>query len=332
MATRNDVAKQANVSPATVSFVLNGSKKISPEVRKQVLDAAKKLNYQPNYIARSLVTKRTHHVGIVLNELQSASISEIVTSFESNARENGYMTSLILMQKNIEGPFQDIIKRRIDGLFISISFNGFTQELIQQLQQNKTALVTGDCFMTGISSVRCDYQQGLQDLISFLKDNGHKKIGFISGIPLKDPTNLRYQSYRFWLDFYGLKTSPEYCIDFQYDGSIQNGYLAAKALLQNTDITAIITLNDQMAIGALKYCYDQQISVPNGISVCSCDGNNISDNLCPPLSYISCNKQFLGKSIFTKLLELIDGGQPTITLVPMRLHTGKTVGPVKEQT
>jgi len=326
MATRDDVARHANVSPATVSFVLNNTKKISLEVRKRVLEASRILQYTPNNIARSLATKRSRHIGIIFNEILSASIGEIVTAFEAEARENGYITSLILSDSTSNGHFADILSRRLDGLFLSLSDCGLSDYEIESLKNQNVAIVTGDRIVEGLSSVRCEYYEGMRKLLTHLSKLGHSKVGFLSGLPLEDASNLRCRHFSELAPQFGIIVKDEYIVEDDYNVSVEGGETGAKRLLERTDVTAIITTNDSMATGALKYLRDNNIRVPAEISVCACDGNSLSHYINPALTYISSDKKLVGKTMFLKLKEAMSGASATISVIPMSLHIGETTG------
>ena len=132
--TRKDVAKLANVSEATVSYVLNNKKHVTPEVKQRILDAAKELNYHPNLLARSMTTKKTKHIAMLVNNINNPHYSSILSGVQSVAEIEGYIVSLCSVDREPKDTIGKLISRGIDGIIIALPFSAEFQLLLDELK------------------------------------------------------------------------------------------------------------------------------------------------------------------------------------------------------
>lgn len=116
--TRKDVARRAGVSEASVSYVLNKSRGVSPEITKKVWDAVKELNYTADMVARSMTKNETRQLAVLANDLSNPYFAEIITGFENAAIDNNYLVSICTAQREIENYIRRLIAQRIDGVFV----------------------------------------------------------------------------------------------------------------------------------------------------------------------------------------------------------------------
>ena len=126
---RNDVAKAAGVSGATVSYVLNGTKRVSPEVEKRVLEAAKELNYVPNRIAQTLVGRRSNSIAIMTNDITNVYQVEVIKGLQEAALANDYIVYVFDAFGNIDKYLQHIVSRQVDGLFVVAAPDALPQDI-----------------------------------------------------------------------------------------------------------------------------------------------------------------------------------------------------------
>ena len=308
MATRYDVAKISGVSVATVSHVVNNTKYVSPELKEKVLEAINKLNYKPNIVARSLVTKSTKHVGILVNDITNPYYGEIARGMEEIAQQNGYMVSLCLASGDADHYFSSIMQRQMDGLFIATTRNKFTREQMQQLKDMNVKIVN-DQYSIG-SKVMFDYSDAVDNLIKYFADMGHKRVGFLSGLDSKTHGDDRYENYKKAIKKYGLDSDENLVIEgmYPYNTDFSSGYEAMKKLLASvTRVTAVMTTNDYMAFGAMKAIKEAGLRIPEDISIAGCDDIFLSECFDPQLTTIRVPKTEMGRQAMYLILNEIYG-------------------------
>lgn len=307
MATRYDVAKISGVSAATVSHVINNTKYVSPELKERVVDAIRKLNYKPNIVARSLATKSTKHVGILVNDITNPYYGEIAQGMEEIAQQNGYMVSLCMANGDAESYFSSITQRQMDGIFFATTRNKFSREHIQQLFDMDVKIVN-DQYSIG-STVILDYSGAIDNLIKYFADMGHKRIGFLSGLDIKSDLDARYKNYKKAIEKYGLDSDDNLVIEgmFPYNTDFYSGYEAMKKLLAlETRVTAVMTINDYMAFGAMKAIKEAGLRIPEDISIAGCDDVFLSECFDPPLTTIRVPKKEMGRQAMYLILNEIN--------------------------
>lgn len=295
MATRYDVAKISGVSSATVSHVINNTKYVSPELKERVLQAINKLDYKPNIVARSLVTKSTKHVGILVNDITNPYYGEIAQGMEEIAQQNGYMVSLCMASGNADSYISSIMQRQMDGLFIATVCNKFSREQIQQLS-NMNVKIVNDQYSIG-SSVYFNYSGAIDNLVKYFADMGHKRIGLLSGLDIKS-NDPRYKNYKDAVQKYGLDSDDNLVVEgmFPYNTDFYSGYEAMKKLLNRvTRVTAVMTTNDYMAFGAMKAIKEAGLRIPEDISIAGCDDVFLSECVDPQLTTIRVPKKEMGR-------------------------------------
>lgn len=330
MVTRYDVALKAEVSPATVSHVINNTKYVSPELKQRVEEAIKALDYRPNMVARSLVTKVTKHVGILVNDITNPYYGEIAKGMEEVAQKNGYMVSLFFAEGNADGYFSNILERQLDGLFFATSKNPFSINQIKAFQDAGIAIVNG---VPGIgSSINFDYAPAVDSLIKYLSDMGHKRVGFLSGLQIILPENVRYECYLDSIKKYGLVYDQSLIVDgeYPYDTTHRSGYDSMKKLLsRETRVTAVFATNDLMAFGAIKAVKEAGLAVPDDISVVGCDDIFLTECIDPPLTTLRARKKEMGRQAMNLILNEIKEKKSASVMLDMDLVIRGSTGPAK---
>lgn len=293
-ATRKDVAELAGVSVATVSYVVNNTKKIRPEVKKRVEEAIKKLDYHPNIIARSLTTKVSNHVALFVNNLENPYYSQILSGVQSLASEHGYIASIVLFDYSNKDVVIDIASRKIDGVIL-LSYS--SKEDVRERIKDK---------FCAVDTQPIDYKDAEYDLVKSLKDKGHTKIAFLSGLKL----NSGYRDERLPLfyeamDYYKLKVDKDLIIDGNDEETTDEvaGSEAVRRLLATgKDFTAVVCINDLMAIGAIGELHRNGLKVPEDVSVIGCDNIKSASYYIPSLASIDVKAFETGRLIMTQLL------------------------------
>lgn len=297
--TRKDVALRAGVSEATVSHVLNNTKYVSTELRLRVLEAVNALGYKPNEVARSLVTKTTRHVAIVVTDIKNPYYAEITEGMQEVASKEGYLVSLVRWEDaSSEQELLELSHRYIDGVFLAATranMNDLSQKLMEQ-------------GMAVVQDIWVDYQPAIETMMDYLASLGHRHIAFLSGLALNTPGEERYPGYLRGLARNGLTVDDSLVIDGTppYRTTIQSGYDAMnKALAAPTPPTAVFALNDLMALGAMQAIRAKGLRVPDDVSVVGCDDIYLADSVDPPLTTLRVPKLDMGRLAMNQLLQQI---------------------------
>ena len=305
---RNDVAKLAGVSTATVSYVLNDSPKISEETRQRVLKAIKTLNYMPDPIARSMVTKKTMQLSIVVNTIANPIYGDLIRGFEHQALEHGYFVNICTGEEHVDAYFENFITRRIDGVFIEALPNKFHIEKVYALVDAGIKVIMfghGGADIQRISSIETDYIAIMEKIVEYLESLGHHRIAYLSGLTRKQQYDYRIEGYLKAMEKRGYGGVAKELMMSNLRSSttkIRDGQkLTQKLLSQNTPCTAVICTNDLMAVGAIQSLKAAGIRVPDDVSVIGIDNADIGEIVTPTLTTMAIPYRALGKKAFELL-------------------------------
>lgn len=324
MMTRKDVARLAGVSEATVSHVINNTKYVSPDLEKKVREAIITLGYRPNIIARSLVTRTTNHVAILVSDIRNTYYAEIMEGMQEIAAREGYLVSLIRYgHGDSDEDLNDLAYRYIDGLFIATS-RGNTEAIVHKFKEFGIAVV---------NDIIVDYDSAIDTMMNYLVELGHRRIAFISRSGLTDePGHDRYNCYVRALRKYGLAYDESLVVKGTppYPTTIDSGYEAMKRLLAaESTVTAVFAINDLMAIGAMRAIRDAGLRVPDDISVVGCDDIFLADSVEPPLTTLLVPKIEMGRMAMYQLLHQIRENKHEGAKVMAEFIIRKSVGKAK---
>ena len=293
--TREDVAKLAGVSGTTVSYVMNNTKKISPEVRQRVLDAAKQLNYYPSLLARGLATSETRHIAIVVKNLQNPYYNAIHEGIQTVASQEGYIISVFSAHESPVDNMNMMLSRGIDGVIIASSSAG---ELTELLKPSVPMAAVNE------AQTIVFHRDAIFRMVEAFHELGHRRIAFLSGLPMNQPRHYRYQNFCDALRAFDIEIDPALFIDGDGTTNEQSGYDAADALLRSgVPFTGVFAVNDRMAIGAMRRFWQAGLRIPEDISIVGCDGIGISEYTSPPLSTLQCHAEIIGQALMYQLLD-----------------------------
>ncbi|MBI3957370.1 MAG: LacI family DNA-binding transcriptional regulator [Chloroflexi bacterium] len=299
----------AGVSRATVSYVVNGSAdvSISAETRARVLDAVAHLNYAPDARARSLRSGGSNTVGLLIPDLHNPHYWSIVQGVEDSVREQGYdllLTSTSLDPEREAQTLAGLSGRRVDALILTLSFLEQSKATLTQLAANGYPVVTLGNTSFNVDAVIATYRNATARMMAHLLGLGHTRIGFIFGVGSKELATNRMAVYQESLAVAGLPVDPS-LID--YSGPrIEDGYQAACRLLERTPRpSALLVINDWLAIGALRAVGERGLRVPEDISIASFDDTEMAAYLNPPLTSVRSNGYALGRQAASLAVERI---------------------------
>jgi LacI family transcriptional regulator len=307
MVNYNDIAKLAKVSPTTVSHVINETRFVMPETKERVYKAMKKLKYQPNLLARSLATGRTHTVGLVISDIRNPFYPELVQGVEELSVKNDYNVFLCNTDYDIEKGLKSIgalIKRKIDGIIVASS--QVDSSVIDQLVDTDVNFVLVDWCKRNIKvdSLYFDYKVGISEAISHLISLGHKDVYFISG-----PKKLKTAEIRMRNFIDAIEGHKDSCLSYKIlegNHKMDGGYKAARKILKEKELpTAIMCSNDLTAIGVMKALQNGGIKVPDEISIIGLDNIALTEIVSPELTTIELERYEIGKTAMEMMLKRI---------------------------
>lgn len=314
--TINDVAKEAGVSITTVSRVINGNYPVKKETREKVEAAIKKLNFQPNPIARSLVSRKTNSIGIVVPSITNMYFTEVVDGIEKYARDHGYDIFLNITHgnhKNEQVAVNKFIERYVDGIIVvdpqtENILSGFYNDVVGEIP---VVFVNGYHENIDLSFVISSEEKGFTAALKHLYKKGHKNIIFVRG-DSSYSYDIKEKTYREFVKSIG---SKEVVISVNAGNSIEVVENTKNALIKfskdikiGLDYTALIACNDLMATGALNACHELGIKVPNEFSIIGFDNIVLSQMTSPKLSTVDQNMRKLGEKSAELLLNYIEKG------------------------
>lgn len=339
--TQADVAKLAGVSRATVSYVLNnqttGRVPISDETRQRVLEAIAELDYVPDARAQALRSGNTKTIGLIIPDIHNPHFWQIADGVEQAAYAAGYhilLSSIPPENKNAEEIFKNLSHRRIDGLIMIPSFIYHSEEAQKTLLYLLKRRVPIVAMMADLGSVNdnidrviSDYRDATLEIMNHLLSLQHRRIGLIYGIAIPELGKDRLLAYQESLQAAGLPVDPD--LIAQCGPTIEDSYQATQKLLQMPSRpTALLALNDALAVGALRAISDLNLKVPQDISLFGYDDIPLAKYLVPRLSTASKDGEKIGREATQLLLaRLQDPDRPPQKIrLPARLILRESTG------
>ncbi|MGG1879841.1 LacI family DNA-binding transcriptional regulator [Paenibacillus cisolokensis] len=338
-----DVAREAGVSIATVSNVVNGKGRVSTKTIQKVRKVIDELGYTPNLPARNLKTKRTDLIGVVVPTMKPGRLQDnpfywdLLAGVEEGARDRSFHIILTGIDEATE-TFSFVKERRLDGLIVVGTNEG--SQAVQRVTRLGVPAVFIDSYLkdSGLYQVNLDDRQGSYRATSYLIEQGHRRIALLIGdIPMEriayyGVLHERWLGYRDALEEAGIPYDPRLMI--KLPTSLAGGYKAADQLVELPDVTAIFSFSDVSAMGVLKGLKEKNKSVPGEYSVIGFDNLFMSEYTSPSLTTVSQNIIEKGHAAVRMLLNQIDGeplSERRIVL-PAGLVVRETTGPGPHQS
>jgi len=306
-----DVAREAGVSMATVSRVVNNNPNVKPQTRKKVFEAIERLGYRPNAVARGLASKKTTTVGVVIPDISDSIVAEVARGIEDIANMYHYNIILSNADKKKDKEIRIIntlLEKQVDGLLF---MGGVITD--EHLDAFRTSVPVVLCGTTDegklIPSVTIDHEQAAYDAVKLLIDQGHKKIAMIS-VTLKDPATgyARYQGCKRAMEDAGLTLDEQDVRIGNY--RYESGMEAMSYFLELPERpTAVFAATDEMAIGAIHTIQDHGLRVPEDISVISIDNIRMASMVRPQLTTVAQPMYDIGAVSMRLLTKLMNKEQ-----------------------
>jgi LacI family transcriptional regulator len=330
--TRNDVARRARVAPSTVSYVINnGPRPVSLEARERVLKAIDDLGYHPSDVARSLRTRRTLTIGLVIPDITNPFYGEMVQAVEEVSLRHGYTVILghssHLPERELRYA-QVLRSKQVDGvIFLPVTPD---LEPVATLTRAGIEVVVLERDVPGYPCIVADEHNGGCLATRHLLELGHRKIGCIVLAGDSTSSVARAEGYRTALQEAGISPEQGWIVESEY-GYVA-GETAAHELLKLPERpTAVVAHNDLIAIGAMKAFMEAGLRVPADISVVGFDDIAAASYVQPPLTTVAYPKRQMGRAGIEMLLGLLSSqeGMSTGTLkLAVELVVRASTGPV----
>lgn len=311
MANIKDVAKASGYSIGAVSKALNGYADVSEKAREKIQKVANEIGYIPSSFGQTLAKQRSFTIGIVFEEVTGSGLahpffSELLSVIKNEIEMNGY--DILLLGKKV-GPFVNsyldhCIKKGVDGVIV---LSGNIDEInYQQLVNSNIPMVLIDANNENKNTIGTNNFTSTFNLVNYLKNLGHKKIGYIKGDLYSYVGKERYDGYLEAMRENNLEINENYLYHApKY--TYAEGEWIAKDIAKNNDYpTAIISVCDATAIGLMKGLAEYNINVPNDISIVGFDDIALARVVYPSLTTLSQNKEEIGKLAVSTLVHNID--------------------------
>lgn len=313
-----DVAREADVSMATVSRVVNGNPNVKPTTRKKVLEVIERLDYRPNAVARGLASKKTTTVGVIIPNVTNIYFSSLARGIDDVATMYKYNIILANSDGNSRkeiSVLNTLLAKQVDGIIYM--GNSISSELRSQFAHSKTPIVLAGSIddQEEFGSVHIDYAAAIEEAVADLLNHGNQRIAFISG-PLKEPINGKYRlaGYKKILAKNGIEFDPE--LIFETDYSYHAGEMLWPAIV-SAKATAAVVGDDELAAGVLNGAQDAGVKVPQDFEIVTSNNSKITEIVRPKLSSITQPLYDIGAvsmRYLTKLMNKEEIAEKTVEL------------------
>jgi len=339
--TQSDVAKLADVSRATVSYVINGQANghipISNDTIQRVWEAVETLGYEPHAQARSLRTGgSTKTIGILIPDVKNPHYWEMMQGFELEAHQLGY--HVMMYSSELSGErgitiLKSLAGRRIDGIILIGSYVTYSQEaqtILENLLDQNLPIVLGNIdYDTDV--LHSDYHQATYELLEYYYKLGHKRIALLYGVSPDEEAPDRLEPFQTFMQTHRLPIDENSIV--RCGPTIADGYQAMHKMLEREQIpTALICVNDWLAIGALRAANEKGLHVPQEMSISGYDAITIGEYTTPSLTTVSWDTIKWSREAFKALvnrLEYPDSDYQKL-IIPHRVLIRESTGPAPQ--
>ncbi|RKP56188.1 LacI family transcriptional regulator [Cohnella endophytica] len=314
-----EIAAKANVSIATVSYVLNGTRNVRPKTRERVLRVIEEMNYKPNNAAQSLKRKRTNTIGVIAEDVTVFNVPEIIDGINDCADklDMHILLTNLRLDKRISRNFDqvdsyrsfaanavsELLSKQVDGIiYIGIH----PRDLTGLFDTYGKPIVYAYCYTQNDVSLQYNDEQASYDAMAHLVKQGHKRIAVITGMMDSIPSRLRFNGFYKAIMEYNLPFDPQLMKMGNWEA--ESGYRLTMELLElNEPPTAILAMNDVMAVGVLRAAAEVGVLIPRELSVIGFDNREFSEYLIPRISTMDLPLHEIGYQAMESLALLIKG-------------------------
>jgi LacI family transcriptional regulator len=336
VATIRDIARRAGVSVATVSRVVNGLPGVSNGTKEKVLKVTHELQYRPNAVARSLVTRRSYILGVffldpVNSDLRHPFFQDVLAGFKQRVGHEGY--DLLVFNNSRPGEAglsfaQRCWEQQVDGVLV-VGVPRINPDL-HELATSGIPCMGVDCELVGPKAghISSDNIGGAARAVEHLIRLGHRRIAMINGSGFTKVSQDRLIGYRQALRAAGLPYQPGWVLEGDFTQAA--GYDCMQQLLKGPELPkAVFSAADMMAIGAIEACQAAGLRVPEDVSVVGFDDINLASVFRPQLTTVRQQSVLMGRMAAEALVSMIgsDDFTPPVTTVPVELVVRETTAP-----
>lgn len=316
MVSMKDIANACGVSVATVSKALNDQKDVGVDTKTRICEVAKQMGYFPNAQARALKTNRTYNLGVLfVDEAQSGLkhdyFANVLDSFKSSAEEQGYDITFINCCKNNANRMNYLercLYRGFDGVVIACV--NFQDPEVIELINSDIPVVTIDYIFHGNIAIISDNVKGMQDLLTYIYESGHRKVAYIHGV-MSSVTQNRLSTFYQTAEKYGIDIPDEYVKESAYRDTVGAAERTVELLELKNPPTCIIYPDDYSAYGGMNAIRAKGLRIPEDVSIAGYDGISLVRQTEPSLTTIMQDTEKLGRLAAEQLIALIDHPRST---------------------
>jgi DNA-binding LacI/PurR family transcriptional regulator len=315
--TLHDLAKELNLSIATISRALSRPEDVAPRTRQRVLAIVHRHGYAPNGTRRSLRTQQARTIGTIISDIRNFFCAAVVKAIEDEARANGY--TVLICNADEDGAKEEaalrlLLNQKVSGI-INCS-TGANLDLLRAFQKTGAVLVDLDreSGLTNVDTVVVDNRRGAQLATQHLLELGHLEIATIAGPQHLSNARGRLAGFQDTLRLRDVRAQKGYV---QFGNFLQeSGYRCAQKLFSARRVpTALFVANIEMAAGAIEFIREKGLSIPEEISIVTFDDSFWARYMDPPLTVIAQPVEKMGKCTMELLLSRLRGGKPAQTVV-----------------
>lgn len=306
-----EVANATGYSVNTVSLALRGSHRLPEKTRELILREADRMNYLPNNIARSLVVQSTKTVGLVLTDIMNPTITQTARSIERELAKAGYGVMLASSDHELENEKRAInlfLSSQVDGILIYPT-NRNQVEHIQKIENSGCPVVIlSDIPQTGLDVVAIDDRKGAQIAVSHLLAKGHRQIAILDGAQSLGNNDKLEGAQRAVKDA-GLAPSSIRVID-PMGHSATHGFNAMEtALYSDIRPSAIFATTDSLAIGAARWCRENNMRIPEDLAIVGFDNTEASEFCSTPLTTVNYATDDVSRNAVGRIISRIESAE-----------------------
>ena len=270
--TISDIARQANVSKATVSRVINNRPYVKEEVKKRVWEIIERTNFKPNIIAQSLSTKRSNIIGVILPEIDTGFFSELLQNLDQEAKkENLFLLISFAKNGQLSDTIENFISSKVVRNFILVAPQINKNEIRNLKYLSEKIILIGGKASYDICSINFENYEKSFEITNHLIWHGYREIGIIMGPEENEDAKERAEGFKSALSSNGIPLKEEFVERGNF--TEESGYYAMKKIFKRGKLPeAIFCCNDAMAIGAIKFLKEKDINVPWNIAIAGFDG------------------------------------------------------------
>jgi len=319
------IAKELNLSPGTISKVINRSGSVSQKTRQRVLDYIQSVGYVPASSARRLKSKRSYTLGVVFTEesnvgLEHSFFSSVLQHFKSHSEKRGYELSFIVTKlgEHQMSYYEWCLNKRVDGIYIVVG--NYDDQGLYELIGKGIPCVSNDMILPGLHTVISDNEQGMSLILEHIKYQLKKeKIALIAGPTSSKAFVERMEHFKHIGHAFGFDVSHIIHTD---SFGFTSGYQAMQTLIKEMLPEVVVANSDDLALGVLRAIKDRGLRVPEDIQVIGFDDITYAKHFTPSLTTIRQDRKLLGETASNLLIHMIENPEetlPEITKCPVSL-------------